>query len=263
MGLLSLSSCFTAKERKKKYKEEIDIRFFTFSGPPSSGKTSVIIKTALELKKKKYKIAVVKFDCLATDDDKLYAKNGIESITGLSGNLCPDHFFISNIDECFNWAYAKPYDILISESAGLCNRCSPHIEGCTAVCVIDNLLGINTPRKIGPMLKTSDITVITKSEIVSQAEKEIFAFKIRQANPNAIILHINGITGQGANRLSDLLEKTPQIDSLEGKELRASMPSALCSYCMGETFIGKDKQKGNVRRINFDSIKGEAVSEKL
>ena len=35
--------------------------------------------------------------------------------------------------------------LLIVESAGLCNRCAPHLKGCLAVCVIDNLSGINTP----------------------------------------------------------------------------------------------------------------------
>ncbi len=58
--------------------------------------------------------------------------------------------------------------VLVSESAGLCNRCSPHIREILAVCVIDNLSGINTPQKIGPMLKAADIVIITKGDIVSQ-----------------------------------------------------------------------------------------------
>ena len=49
----------------------------TFSGPPSSGKTAVILKTIASLKKEDYKIGVVKFDCLYTDDDELYAKAGV------------------------------------------------------------------------------------------------------------------------------------------------------------------------------------------
>lgn len=228
------------------------MKFITISGPPSSGKTSVILKAMEELKDKSFKIGVLKFDCLVTDDDKLYAAQNIDSKVGLSGSLCPDHFFISNIDDCFNWGIRHSYDILISESAGLCNRCSPHIKGCTAVCVIDNLMGINTPKKIGPMLKMADIIVITKGDIVSQAEREIFALKIRQANPEGIILHVNGITGQGASELAMLIENATQVERLEGKELRISMPSALCSYCLGEMQIGRDKQKGNVRKMKLD-----------
>lgn len=228
------------------------MKLFTISGPPSSGKTSVIIKSIEELKDKHLKIGVLKFDCLVTDDDKLYAAQNIDSKVGLSGSMCPDHFFVSNIDDCLNWAIGQSYDILISESAGLCNRCSPHIKGCTAVCVIDNLMGINTPKKIGPMLKMADIVVITKGDIVSQAEREIFALKIRQANPDGIILHVNGLTGQGAGELGTLIETATEIETLVGKELRISMPSALCSYCLGEKLIGLNKQMGNVRKMKLD-----------
>ncbi len=41
----------------------------------------------------------------------------------------------------------KKLDLLITESAGLCNRCSPYIDGITSICVIDNLSGVNTPKK--------------------------------------------------------------------------------------------------------------------
>lgn len=228
------------------------MRFITFSGPPSSGKTSVILKAMQELRPKNLKVSVLKFDCLTTDDDKLYSAQNIESRVGLSGSLCPDHFFVSNIDDCIDWGIRHAYDVLISESAGLCNRCSPHIKNCTAVCVVDNLMGVNTPKKIGPMLKMADIVVITKGDIVSQAEREIFALKIRQANPEGIILHVNGITGQGASHLASLIENASQIQTLRGEELRVSMPSALCSYCLGETKIGKEKQKGNVRKMKLD-----------
>lgn len=228
------------------------MKFITFSGPPSSGKTSVILKAMDELKNKNYKTAVLKFDCLITDDDKLYAAQNIDCKVGLSGSMCPDHFFVSNIEDCHQWGIKHSYDILISESAGLCNRCSPHIKECTAVCVIDNLMGINTPKKIGPMLKMADIVVITKGDIVSQAEREIFALKIRQANPDGIILHINGLTGQGISELARLIENATEANNLIGKELRISMPSALCSYCLGETQLGMDRQKGNVKKMNLD-----------
>ena len=141
--------------------------------------------------------------------------------------------------------------MLISESAGLCNRCSPHVRGVLAVCVIDNLMGINTPKKVGPMLKMADIVVITKGDIVSQAEREVFAFKVRQANSKARILHVNGITGQGAFELTTLLRGAAEVPTLEGAILRFTLPAALCSYCLGETRIGDDFQEGNIRKIRM------------
>lgn len=41
------------------------------------------------------------------------------------------------------------------------------------------------------------------------------------------------------------------INTVKGKELRFPMPSALCSYCLGETRIGEDYQMGNIRKIDL------------
>ncbi len=225
----------------------------TISGPPSSGKTAVILKTIDALKKRGLKTAVAKFDCLYTDDDRLYEKAGIPVKKGLSGALCPDHYFISNIEEVVKWGVEEGFDLLVSESAGLCNRCSPYVKGIRAVCVIDNLSGINTPKKIGPMLKSADIVVITKGDIVSQAEREVFASRVNTVNPGAVILHVNGLTGQGSYELSTLLfDESEGMETLVGRELRFPMPSALCSYCLGETRIGEKYQMGNVRKMDME-----------
>jgi Ni2+-binding GTPase involved in maturation of urease and hydrogenase len=225
------------------------MKLITVSGPPSSGKTSVLSYVIRCLLDAGQHPGVVKFDCLSTDDDKLFQRLNIPVRVGLSGNMCPDHFFVSNIEECLQWGKAQSLDLLLSESAGLCNRCSPHVSNVLAICVIDNLMGINTPKKIGPMLKYADIVVITRGDIVSQAEREVFAFKVRQANPKAKILQVNGITGQGAGELATLFCEAIDIDSLEGGKLRFSMPAALCSYCLGETKIGRDFQLGNIKKI--------------
>jgi Ni2+-binding GTPase involved in maturation of urease and hydrogenase len=223
-----------------------------FSGPPSSGKTSIILKTIDSMKKRDIKAGVVKFDCLSTDDDILYEKAGIPVKKGLSGALCPDHYFASNIEEVVQWGVKSGLDLLVTESAGLCNRCSPYIREIKGVCVIDNLSGINTPKKIGPMLKAADIVVITKGDIVSQAEREVFSSKVNSVNPKATIMHINGLTGQGAYELSTLLyDEDSQLETVQGMELRYPMPSALCSYCLGETRIGEAYQMGNVRKIEL------------
>lgn len=102
------------------------------------------------------------------------------------------------------------------------------------------------------MLKSADIVVITKGDIVSQAEREVFASKVNSVNPKAVIMNINGLTGQGAYELSTLLyDENVNIDTVQGRELKFPMPSALCSYCLGETRIGEDYQMGNVRKIEL------------
>ncbi|MBI5132674.1 MAG: hypothetical protein HZA66_24815 [Rhodopseudomonas palustris] len=227
------------------------MRVTTVAGPPSVGKTSVVVKTATRFAAQGHKVGIVKFDSLSTTDDRVYQQAGLPVVVGLSGNVCPDHYFVSNIDDCLRWGIAQDYDFLIAESAGLCNRCSPHVQGVQAICVVDNLSGIHTPRKIGPMLKLADVVVITKGDIVSQAEREVFAYNVRLANPRAQIVAFHGITGQGAADLAAHMLTAPSVDTLEGRRLRFSMPSAVCPYCIGETAIGRDHQRGNVRKMCF------------
>jgi len=230
------------------------MRVVTVAGPPSVGKTSVIVKAATVLRLSGLKIGVVKFDSLATSDDEIYVRAGLPVVVGLAGGVCPDHFFVSNIDDCLGWGRDEGLDLLIAESAGLCNRCSPHIQGALGVCVVDNLSGVNTPRKIGPMLKLADVAVVTKGDIVSQAEREVFAHRVRLANPLAAVIQLNGITGQGAAELAHHLSRAPNVDALEGRRLRFPMPSAVCPYCVGETTIGRDHQRGNVRKMSFEGV---------
>lgn len=226
------------------------MKLITFSGPPSAGKTSVILRTIEQLSV--YKTAVVKFDCLTSSDEEQYRAAGVTAMIGYAGKLCPDHFFVTNVQDAFDWAKRKGFDLLITESAGLCNRCSPHIQGIPAVCVIDNLSGINTPRKLGPILRLADIVVVTKGDIVSQAEREVFAYNIRLVNPRANILRVNGITGQGSFLLGKSIEGARDIDSLSGMQLRFTTPSSVCAYCTGERRIGMEYQMGMNKAMEFD-----------
>jgi Ni2+-binding GTPase involved in maturation of urease and hydrogenase len=228
------------------------MKLITVAGPPSSGKTSVILKLLETLQLDAGVVGVVKFDCLTSFDYLRYEEAGIKITTGYSGKTCPDHFFVGNIEDAVQWGLKSGFELLITESAGLCNRCSPYINGIAAVCVIDNLSGINTPRKIGPMLKLADVVVVTKGDIVSQAEREVFAFNIKQVNSSAKIIAVNGITGQGSFILAKYLKDTRDIVTLKDMKLRFTTPAAVCSYCTGETRIGEAFQLGTLKKMSFD-----------
>lgn len=227
------------------------MKLITVAGPPSSGKTSVILRLIEAMNIDLAQIGVVKFDCLTSFDNLRYEEKGISVKTGFSGKLCPDHFFVSNIEAAVEWGIKSGFSTLITESAGLCNRCSPYIQGILSVCVIDNLSGVNTPRKIGPMLKMADIVIVTKGDIVSQAEREVFAFNIRQVNTAARIIFVNGITGQGSSMMVKHLKDTRDITSLRDMKLRFTTPAAVCSYCTGEMRIGEEYQMGTMKRMEF------------
>ncbi len=230
------------------------MRLITVAGPPSVGKTSVILRAAERLRAAGLRLGVVKFDALSTSDDRLYAAREVPVTVGLAGALCPDHYFVSNVEDCLHWGRGQGFNLLITESAGLCNRCSPHIGGVLAVCVVDALAGVHTPKKIGPMLRLADLVVITKGDIVSQVEREVFAYQVRLANPGAPAIFCNGMTGQGADALAARMREAPVTVALEGSRLRFSMPAAVCPYCVGETAIGETHQRGNVKKIRLPEV---------
>ena len=231
------------------------MKLVTVAGPPSCGKTSLIAKMCRHLMATGMSCAVVKFDCLQSRDDALYQAAGIPVALALSGGLCPDHFLASNLEEAFAWAREDAdAACCIIETAGLCNRCSPHIRGLLGLCVIDNLMGIDAPEKIGPMLRMADVVAITKGDLVSQAEREVYRHRIRQMNRRAVIRHVNGLTGQGCLDLAAIVAEAPGIDSVTDMKLRFSMPAAVCSYCLSEMRLGSKYQKGNVKKAVFQKI---------
>lgn len=233
------------------------MKLITVAGPPSCGKTSVVAKACGNLVATGESCAVVKFDCLQSRDGDLYRAAGLPVFVAYSGGLCPDHFYATNLEEAFSWASALHTRCFVVETAGLCNRCSPHLRGALAVCVIDNLMGIDAPDKIGPMLRMADLIIVTKGDLVSQAEREVYRYRIRQMNQRAVIRHINGLTGQGCADLADIMTNAPDIATVTDMKLRFSMPAAVCSYCLSERRIGGRYQKGNVKKapfVNHDAI---------
>lgn len=223
------------------------------AGPPSTGKTSVIIKAIEALRYPLDAVGVVKFDCQASDDASRYAERGIRAHVGISADQCPDHFFASNIARICAWAASHGIELLVVESAGLCNRCSPYVEGVPALCVVDCLSGHQAPAKMGPLLRAADTIVLTKGDMVSQAEREVLALRIEGLAPHAKVRLVNGLTGQGACGVLDFFLSSPDIDTLENGYLRFPMPSALCSYCLGQTSISEEGQLGNVKHMEMPS----------
>lgn len=230
------------------------MHFVIVTGPPSAGKTTIMLHAIRHLLRDNIKVAACKIDCLETSDDRQYKTLGIPVAVGLSDYLCPDHYYAANLEEIHSWAKAQSAEVLILETAGLCHRCAPAVEGCLSICVIDNLSGIDTPAKVGPILSTADLVVITKGDIVSQAEREVFRQRLEMVNPDAKIIAVNGLNGQGSLLLKKEIVRSLKVGKIEGKELRCSMPAAICSYCTGETLIGSRYQMGNVKKVDFGKV---------
>jgi len=226
------------------------MRIVIVAGPPSAGKTAIILHAAAGLQGQGLRPAGIKFDTRSSSDPERYRRLGMPAQNGLSGYLCPDHYFISNMEEAENWGRSVGADLLFIETAGLCLRCAPHVEGIPAVTVIDSLGGLDCAAKMGPMLTLADAVVLTKGDLVSQAEREILLHSIREVTPTGRVLAVNGLSGTGTLPLLAALDDLAS-GSMSQAKLRHDMPAAICSYCTGERRIGARFQSGNVEKVQW------------
>lgn len=232
------------------------MRLAVIAGTPGSGKTSILMHAARALQDSGMKPAVVKVDCLWTEDDSRIKRIGIPVHVALAKDMCPDHFSIYNIDEMISWAQSHAADLLLNETAGLCLRCAPYPNGSLAICVIDVTTGPNTPLKVGPLLTTADVVVATKGDLVSQAEREVFRERVLEANPRCRIIEANGLTGKGAGEIAEMIREWPEV---KGEMLlRHNPPLAICTLCSGELRISKRHHRGVLRHMDgFMEYTGE------
>ena len=232
------------------------MKLIIVAGTPGAGKTSILLHT-IKILKQSYKPSVVKVDCLNTDDDKRFAKLDVPVLLGLAKDMCPDHFSIYNIQEMIGFANKNKSDMLIMETAGLCHRCAPYTNNSIGVCIIDATSGPNNPTKVGPFLSSADIVAITKGDIISQAEREIFRERILEVNPNCKIIDINGISGQGAAELANMINKITICES-KTDSLRHNAPFSVCTLCVGERRVDKKYHRGLLRKMDgFQQYIGE------
>ncbi len=215
------------------------MKFIIFAGTPGSGKTSTIKYVIQELKAN-FKLFFAKFDCLRTSDDERIAQEyKIPTVKKLAGELCPDHYTALEIPKLIKKNQSK--DIIILETAGLCLRCSPYIEEGLGINILDITSG--SPSRYGPILTQADIVAVSKGDLISQAEREIFRASILKTNPKTKIVEVNGLTGEGAIDIAEYIRLSADIGNKK-LTLKHSMPSAVCGYCYGNKIISeKDVQQ--------------------
>ncbi|MCI6271395.1 MAG: hypothetical protein MR601_00425 [Erysipelotrichaceae bacterium] len=222
-----------------------------FSGLSSVGKTSVLNWIIPFLIKKRYIPAVCKIDCIEDSDKNIFKKFNIPVSSGISEDICPDHFLVSNLFELWTWAIKHNSDYLLIETAGLCNRCSPATKNTLAGCILDASSTTKSPSQLGPMVLQADFIVLTKIDMISQAEKEIIIWKIKQINSHAKIFPVDAVAGYGVDSIANYIISKEDTTTYDNDVLRHTMPSAVCSYCIGEKRVGCAFQQGIVKKIDF------------
>ncbi len=214
------------------------MKMIIVGGPPSSGKTRVIV-SLLKSQEHMSSTGVVKVDCSATQDDTFFAEHSIPSIKFISNDICPDHFLAENIPEVRTWAAGHALDTVVIETAGLCGRCSPYLFSTVNICVIDCTCGMHGPSRLGPVLKSADCCVITKGDLISPAEREVFTVRVLSEHPAATIVWFNGITGEGTQVLARTVRSIMSRKKRSGAavRLRTPLPQMYCTYCFGNVIV--------------------------
>jgi Ni2+-binding GTPase involved in maturation of urease and hydrogenase len=219
------------------------------SGPPTTGKTSVLRHSIRKLQDAGERVAFLKIDVqYAEEDELLAAEFGIPTRKVYSGELCPDHCSVMVLGDAIQWAGEEGCSILLVETAGLCLRCAPYVDGGLGICVLEATSGMNLPLKVGPMLSLADVTVVTKGDLVSQAEREVFRARIQDVAPMTRIREANALYGIGIDPLVEAILETP--DAQEDLMLRGSPPVGTCTICVGKREVGWQAHFGVVRALD-------------
>lgn len=221
------------------------------AGPPTSGKTTVLKQLIKKLIVKGHRPAFLKIDVQFAEEDELFAKEfNIPTKKTYSGELCPDHCNVMVLGDAIEWAQRENADYFIVETAGLCLRCSPYVESTLGIVVLESTSGMNLPRKIGPMLSLADIAVITKIDLVSQAEREVFRSRVLEAARNIDIAEADALHGIG---LDSLIKKILNMQDIAPPLfLRGNPPVGTCTICVGKKEIGWKQHFGVVRSLETD-----------
>lgn len=226
----------------------MSVRLITVAGPPSAGKTAVV-RQILKNLLPEFKAAYLKIDVVqAWEDEELAQEFHIPTKKVYSGDMCPDHTGIMVLEDAVRWAASENADYLIYESAGLCLRCTPYTERSFGLCVVPAVSGMHTPFKMAPMISFADAVIVTKTDLVSQAEREVFREAVRSVSPETDIIETDAIQGTNMRYLLKRIQDIPHF--AEGPDvLRGTPPLGVCTVCVGKKEVGWQNHFGVIRPL--------------
>ena len=225
------------------------VKLVVIAGPPSAGKTA-LTKQIVRRFNSELKIAYLKIDVVkAYEDIELRKEFGILTKKIYSGDLCPDHASVMVLGDAVEWAEKNKADLFIVESAGLCLRCSPYLNQGLGIIVLSSISGIHAPEKMGSMVSLADIAVVTKIDLVSQAEREVLIQKIKEVHSKLVLCETNALQGTSLQRLYDIIKNSSDIDK-KNLFLKGNPPLGTCTICVGKKEVGWKHHFGVIQRLD-------------
>ena len=218
------------------------------AGSPTTGKTTVLRRVVKKFAEKQTKMAYVKIDVQYADEDEIFKTEfGIPTKKVYSGELCPDHCNVMVLGDALEWAESCGAELLFVETAGLCLRCAPYVVNSLGIVVMEATSGANLPHKVGPMLTLADLAVVTKIDLISQAEREVFRAHVMDAAKSVRIIESNALYGIGIDPIVKAIEDSPDVK--RPLYLRGNPPVGTCTLCVGKKEIGWQNHFGVLRPL--------------
>jgi urease accessory protein len=196
-------------------------------GPVGSGKTAIIETITPRLLELGLKVLIITNDIVTTEDAKHVRKTlkGIlveERIIGVETGACP-HTAVRE-DPSMNIAAVEEMetkfpdsDIVLIESGGdnLTLTFSPALVD-FFIYIIDVAAGDKIPRKDGPGISHSDILVINKIDLAPYvgASLDVMRHDSELMRPNKPFVFTNTLTGEGIDKLVDMIFKMALFDKI-------------------------------------------------
>jgi len=225
------------------------LKMMVIAGPPSAGKTS-LTKQIVKRFRDDMRIAFLKIDVVkAFEDIELKKEFNIITKKVYSGDLCPDHAGVMVLGDAIDWAQDNGTDLFIVESAGLCLRCSPYLNQGLGIIVLSSIAGIHAPEKMGAMVSLADIAVVTKIDLVSQAEREVLIQKIKDVHPHINLFETNALQGTSLQRLFEMIKNSDPIEK-DTLTLKGNPPLGTCTICVGKKEIGWKHHFGIIKKLD-------------
>ncbi len=225
------------------------MKLLIIAGPPSAGKTA-LVKQVVKRLIDQMRVVFLKIDVVkAYEDIELKKEFRISTKKFYSGDLCPDHAGVMIMADAVEWAEDNSADLLIVESAGLCLRCAPYLNQGLGVVVLSSISGIHAPEKMGAMVSLADIAVVTKIDLVSQAEREVMIQKIKEVHPGVVLMETNALQGTSLHRLYEMIRGSADIDK-NTLMLKGNPPLGTCTICVGKKEIGWKHHFGVIQKLD-------------
>lgn len=203
--------------------KERNILLINLVSSPGSGKTSLLEETIKRLKDE-IKMVVLEGD-LETERDAIRIRNqGVEALQIVTGGTC--HLEAQMIQQALPKINLENADILFIENVGnLVCPASYDLGEDIRITLVSCTEGDDKPKKYPSMFLTSDVMLVTKSDLLPYVPFSIDAVKKDAYEVNAAIeiLVVSSYKGEGMDEWCDWLlqkvkEKKNQIKETAGSE---------------------------------------------